>query len=49
MHDIVLCMYQLIGQYLALRKPNDDPDTVGLISSKASPYLIAQEVRDLFM
>ena len=43
-----LSLLQLIGQYLALRSSskNDefDPDTVGLISSKASPYLIAQQV-----
>jgi pyruvate dehydrogenase kinase 2/3/4 len=31
----------LIGQYLALRKPSDDADMVGLISKKASPYNIA--------
>ena len=33
----------LIGQYLALRKPAGDPTMVGLISTKASPYDIAQQ------
>jgi len=40
-----LSALQLIGQYLALRNPDDaNPDVVGLINSKASPYEIAQEV-----
>ena len=34
----------LIGQYLALRKPSEDEDMVGLISKRASPYNIALNV-----
>ena len=33
----------LIGQYLALRKPQGDPNMVGLISTRASPFDIAQQ------
>ena len=33
-----------MGQYLALRQPNRDPDFIGLISKKSSPYDIAQQV-----
>jgi pyruvate dehydrogenase kinase 2/3/4 len=35
---------QLIGQYLALRNPIDDPNMIGLISLQASPYEIAKQV-----
>mmetsp|Transcript_14608 Transcript_14608/g.21780 ORF Transcript_14608/g.21780 Transcript_14608/m.21780 type:complete len:399 (-) Transcript_14608:172-1368(-) len=34
----------LIGQYLALRTPSTDPDMIGLISKRASPCEIAQQV-----
>ena len=33
----------LIGQYLALRKPQSEPHMVGLISTQASPFEIAQQ------
>jgi hypothetical protein len=33
-----------MGQYLALRQPNSDPDLVGLISKKSSPHDIALQV-----
>lgn len=36
----------LIGQYLALRDPCNDPDYVGLICLRASPYNIAQQAID---
>ena len=35
---------QLIGQYLALRAPSEQPDKIGLISLRASPFEIAQQV-----
>lgn len=34
----------LIGQYLALRNPSPEPNMVGLVSLKASPYEIARQV-----
>ena len=46
--DIRRIYTQLIGQYLALRQPISDPDVVGLIHAKSSPYHIAQEVNSLF-
>ena len=33
----------LIGQYLALRQPQTEPHMVGLISTQASPFDIAQQ------
>ena len=36
-------VHQLIGQYLALRKPRGNPNNVGMISTRASPYYIAKE------
>ncbi len=36
-----LSVLQLIGQYLALKKPKADPNLIGLINQKASPKDIA--------
>ncbi len=36
----------LIGQYLALRKPSNEPNMIGLVSDSASPYDIALNVID---
>ena len=42
-HTIAHSIHRLIGQYLALRKPQAEPHMVGLVSTQASPFDIAQQ------